>query len=79
MSGRIIGKTPRKMSSEHFHDIKWWLDDHQETGNYAVLEDSYFPENWFGIEKHVIRCDGNAGFTEKDVKKAIKILEGEFE
>lgn len=30
--------TPKKMSSNRIHEVKWWLDDHNET-NWAVLDD----------------------------------------
>lgn len=23
----IIGDTPKKLSSEHWHEVKWWIDD----------------------------------------------------
>ena len=79
LAPRIVGKTPCKISSEHYHDIKWWLDDHPEVENYVILEDSYFPTDWFGIDKHVVRCDEALGLTADGVEAATKILEGETE
>lgn len=78
LAGKFIGKTPAKMSSEHYHDIKWWLDENK-TEHYVILEDSYFPKNWFGIEKHLVATDSNIGLSKKDADLAIKILNGEFE
>lgn len=74
LANRIIGKTPQKMSSEHFHDIKWWLDQHDNVKKYAILEDSYFPQDWFGLEKHLVQVNPNKGLTERDADKAIEIL-----
>jgi hypothetical protein len=78
MVGRVVGKTPRKLSSEHYHDIKWWLDDHPETENYVIFEDSYFPKDWFGIDKHVVRCDDEIGLTDADIALAADILRGKL-
>lgn len=77
MSGRVAGKTPCKMSSEHFHDIKWWLDANPGVSRYAILEDSYFPEDWFGIEKHLVRCDPSAGLTRENAAEVARILKGQ--
>lgn len=79
MKGRILGKTPRKMSSEHFHDVKWWLDENGAgLDGYVVLDDCYFPKNWFGIERHFVKCDPEQGLTKSAAGRAIKILGGEF-
>lgn len=75
-AGRVIGNTPKKMSSEHFHEIKWWLDEHTEVENYAIVEDSYFPDDWFGLERHVVRCDHTKGLTSAGADDIIRILEG---
>lgn len=75
MKDRIIGKTPMKMSSEHFHDIKWWLEDRDDVKKYVILEDSYFPEEWFGLEKHLIRVNHTTGLTVEDADNALKILD----
>ena len=75
MKGRVIGKTPKKMSSEHFHDIKWWLDAHKDVKKYVILEDSYFPEEWFGLEKHLVRIDSSKGFDKNMLTQAMFILE----
>lgn len=74
MAGRVVGKTPCKMSSEHFHDIKWWLDDHPGVDRYVVIEDSYFPAEWFGIERHVVKCDPGIGLTAEGADEAVRLL-----
>lgn len=53
--------TPKKMSSNRIHEVKWWLDDHNET-NWAVLDDPWsagflaYPEQvtMFGMDPR--RC-----------------------
>lgn len=75
LDGKVIGRTPMKMSSMHYHDIKWWLDAHPETARYAILEDSYFPSDWFGIEQHLVDCSGSYGLTEKLAEKTIQMLQ----
>lgn len=75
MKDRIIGITPKKMSSYHYHEIKWWLDYHKDIRKYVILEDSYFPEDWFGLEKHLIQVDSSKGFDKNCLTKAMFILE----
>ena len=75
MKGRIIGRTPRKLSSEHFHEILWWLKDNLSiVENYVILENDYFPSKWFGLEHHLIRVNTEVGLTADDVSKAMQIL-----
>ena len=70
------------MSSEHFHDIKWWLDEYSAKNKnlpkYVILEDGYFPEKWFGIERHLVRCDHRLGLTAENAGLAVEILNGNF-
>jgi len=74
MQNRIAGSTPSKMSSEHFHEIHWWLKSHQNISDYVILEDSYFPDDWFGLEKHLVRVNSETGLTADNVDEAIRIL-----
>ena len=75
MQGRVIGITPRKFSSEHFHEIKWWLDEKgAKVDAYVILEDDYFPAKWFGLERHLVQVESSKGLTPDDVAKAIEIL-----
>lgn len=72
---RIIGKTPMKMSSQRWHEVKWWLDRNEtKLDGYVVLDDIAFPKDWFGIENHVVLCELNTGFTQKNLEEAIEIL-----
>ena len=75
---RVIGKTPKKMSSERWHEVKWWLDKNASYGEldgYVILDDLKFPSPWFGIEDHVVWCNPCQGFTETNLQEAIVVLE----
>lgn len=78
MKDRIIGITPKKFSSEHFHEIHWWLKAHPNVTKYLILEDGYFPDEWFGLEKHLMRIDPTKGFTENNIQQAQEILNKEI-
>lgn len=39
---RIIGVTPKRLTSERWHEVKWWLDanaSHGELAGYVILDD----------------------------------------
>lgn len=75
---RVIGITPKKLTSERWHEVKWWLDanaSHNELAGYVILDDLEFPAKWFGIEKHVVQTDPCQGFTEDKLQEAINVLE----
>lgn len=75
LAERVIGKTPAKMSSERWHEVKWWLDENlEDVDGYAVLDDIQFPRDWFGIERHCITTSTREGFTEGKLAEAVKIL-----
>ena len=78
LKSRVIGKTPKMMSSSHCHEVKWWLDQNassNELDGYVVIDDLKFPEPWFGIEKHIVWSDPCKGLTEENLQQAIEILE----
>lgn len=52
--------TPRKMSSERYHEIKWWLDDHPEVTHHAALED--LPLH-LEFVPGAVKCDEYEGFS----------------
>ena len=43
---RIIGKTPKKLTSERCHEIKEWLDDYEEIHHKKI--------DWVAVDDHVI-------------------------
>jgi hypothetical protein len=77
LKSRVIGKTPKRMSSSHYHEVKWWLDQNasnNELDGYVVIDDLKFPEPWFGIEKHTVWSNPCKGFTKDNLQQAIEIL-----
>lgn len=52
--------TPRKMSSERIHEIKWWLDDHPEVTHYVAIDDEGLDVNWV---PNSVLCDAYEGFS----------------
>lgn len=81
---RIIGKTPKKLSSERCHEIHMWLEDYQELHHKQV--------DWIAVDDHVIYDLGNphkereyltdswVGLTMHDAFKIIKHFRpGEFQ
>lgn len=72
-SGKFYGctVTPKKFSSDKCHEIAMWLRDYKDKiSGYVVLDDDFI--HW--QEKHQVQTDGEKGFTNKDLKKALKIL-----
>ena len=57
MKDRIVGKTPKKMSSTHYEEIRMWFTYKKngiEVEKFAILDDyvsnatfSYFKDNFF--------------------------------
>ena len=79
LAERVIGKTPKKMSSDRWHEVKWWIDEHRdEIDAYVILDDIVFPSKWFGIEKHCVECKFSEGFTEDKFKEAVRILNNDI-
>lgn len=75
----VAGDAPTKMSSDHWHDVKWWLDEH-ESDCYVILDDLSYPKKFpscgmrFDLSMHCITPDYHVGLTEKDVKAASYLL-----
>jgi hypothetical protein len=65
-------KTPRKLTSQRHHEIKWWMSDHPEIKKWAVLDDD--PSVRHIEQSHVIKTNPEFGFGSKDLIKALKIL-----
>jgi hypothetical protein len=79
---RIIGKTPKKFSSERVHEIHMWLEDYNETHKDEV--------DFVAVDDHVIfnledpdkarefLTDGWTGITMHDAFKIIKHFKPDF-
>lgn len=71
---RILDKTPQLPTGRE-SEIKSWLDDHPEAGNFVVLDDAFLGAEY--LEGHFVKTSfyGN-GLDEAGVQKAIDILNG---
>lgn len=80
MKDRIIGKTPKKMSSTHYEEIRMWFTYEKkdiEVEKFAILDDyatnamfSYFKDNFF-------QCWYDDGLTMEIAEKVVKHLKGQ--
>ena len=72
---------------DHTDDISWemrgreilkYLKDHPEVTAYAVLDDIPFRDFSEGdLPAHLVLTDDRYGLTDKDVERAVRILQGE--
>lgn len=82
MKGRIIGKTPKKMSSTHYEEIRMWFsydkkDQNIDVEKFAILDDydSYGMSTYFKNE--FFKCTYEAGLTMEIAEKVVKHLKGQ--
>ena len=75
----VAGDAPTKMSSDHWHDVKWWLDEHP-SDCYVILDDLTYPNKFPSVgmtadlSMHCIQTKWEIGLTEEDVKAASYLL-----
>lgn len=76
--GRIIDTTPVLVGQKKLRgqEIKQWLRQHPEVGNYVILDDVTDP---FMPSQHTVATDSMAGLTAKDADKAIQLLRSDGE
>ena len=70
----VIGNAPKKLSSQHWHEVKWWLDEHSHEA-YVILDDLPYPNDFFGLNEHHVKVDCNAGLTKEDVSNVSRLLD----
>lgn len=71
-------KTGWKFSSQRYHEIDWWLQDHKKTTRYAILDDhACIPPDW-KLHEHFVRTDAEVGLTNANINRALDIL-GRFD
>lgn len=67
-------KTGWKFSSQRYHEIDWWLQDHKQTRQYAILDDhDCIPPDWT-LHKHFVRTDADVGLTNADINRVLEII-----
>lgn len=80
MKDRVIGITPKKMSSTHYEEIRMWFSFEKkdiEVEKFAILDDyatnemfKYFKDNFF-------QCWYDTGLTMEIAEKVVKHLKGQ--
>jgi hypothetical protein len=70
----VVGITPQGSNREE--EIKMYLSNHPEISNYCILDDDYDMES---LREHLVKLstqmnDGQKGFTQEYLDKAISIL-----
>lgn len=70
----VIGNAPKKLSSQHWHEVKWWLDEHSPEA-YVILDDLPYPKDFFGLSEHHVMVDCNVGLTKEDVSNVSRLLD----
>ena len=80
MKDRVIGKTPKKMSSTHYDEIRMWFRDGKNCSmveSFAIIDDyatnamfSYFKDNFF-------QCWYDSGLTMEIAEKVVKHFKGQ--
>ena len=67
-------KTDWKFSSQRFHEINWWLQDHKQTRFYAILDDhECIPRDW-ELHKSFVKTDADAGLTNAEINRVVTLL-----
>lgn len=79
---RIIGKTPKKLSSERCHEIVMWLDDNDyETGevvDFMTIDDHIIFDIEHPYKPRELQTDPWVGMTMHDAFKIIKHFKPDF-
>lgn len=67
--GEVIGKTERWVERDRSYEIQRWLATTRVEG-FVILDD----DGGADIAGHFVRTDFNAGLTDEDVERAVKVL-----
>ena len=78
LNGKIVGKTPKKMSSDRPEEIAMWLSDNEREKTYDILGyailDDYAPHAMYWFGKHFFRTWFDTGLTSNLAKSVIECL-----
>lgn len=67
-------RTGGKPSSNRYHEIGWWLDDHKKVTRYAILDDHEFiPPDWPLLD-HFVKTDPERGITNENINRMLELL-----
>ena len=76
-AARIIGKTPKKLSSSRASEINMWLNDNPNVTKFVVLDDD---EDVLGVKDprgHIFITTPEDGLLFKQAKQIAKLFRGE--
>lgn len=80
-ASRLVGRTPRKMSSERHDEIWFWLIDNEryadekdriDVSNFAILDDIEYGMGSFS--RHFFRSDYETGLTSEQADRIVEYL-----
>ncbi len=60
MKDRVVGKTPKKMSSTHYEEIRMWFSENEHccrVGDGKACMDWFMPGNYINVDKFAILDD----------------------
>lgn len=71
IKAKILGETPKKMSSWRLNEIGWWLERNPDRERFVILEDEHPMED---LEPKTVRTSFEEGILEEHVAEALRIL-----
>lgn len=72
--------TPKKFSSQRPHEITWWLNDHPEITEYAIIDDSVRREDFCKIKAdRVVDVDSYDGLNYVNYLEILRIFRYDIE
>ena len=76
---KISGQTDDISWSRRGKEIRQYLDEHPEITAYVILDDNPFSDfKKYNLQDHLVLTDWKEGLTEKDVERAVSILQQEI-
>ena len=67
--------TPKKMSSHRGHEVGWWLNNHPEVNQFAIIDnDSYSFSHWPRLKAGFIEIPEKNGILYEHIDPILKLL-----
>jgi hypothetical protein len=75
----IIDNTPEIPSRNRDEEVAEWLYNNCPSTSRFVILDDIAPVHWnIGFQRHLVHVDNEVGLTMREVKQAVRILNGEL-
>ena len=74
--GQVIGKTVKIDDNLRADQIDLWFKTNGKPKEWIVIDDKHY-DDYNEFPEHIVRTKLDNGFTERDLKKALKIYKGE--